>query len=435
MGSARPSRPAGRDHADELNLAVAAGIDPDRLWSRLMALAEIGANPAGGVDRQALTDGEIAAWRLVIGWGREAGLAPSCDAAGNLFLTLAGRDRDAAPVLAGSHLDTQPTGGKFDGALGVLAALETATVLEAAGTPPARDFVVVAWMNEEGCRFAPGMMGSEAFAGVRPIEEIRAFLDGAGTSVGEALDRFHAAFADLPRRPLGFPLAASVELHIEQGSTLEAESCPIGIVTGIQGKKTFRVVIDGQEGHAGTLPPSRRRDAVAAFARVATALHAAIGDAGDERMRFTIGRVAVEPNAPSVVPSRVTFSIDLRHPENAVLDATELRIGQICAREAPPCGLILTSLVDAPSNAFDGRLRAMIAASAASRNLAAMPILSAAGHDSRYMAGLAPSAMIFIPCRDGISHAESEWAEPAHVSGGASVLLDVVTRLAFDPVA
>lgn len=414
---------------------MATAIDPDRLWSRLMALAEIGATPAGGVDRQALTEGEIVAWQRVIGWGRDAGLAPSCDAAGNLFLTLAGRDRNAAPVLAGSHLDTQPTGGKFDGALGVLAALEVATVLAEAGTAPDRDLVVVAWMNEEGCRFAPGMIGSEAFAGVRPLDEIRAFRDAAGTSVGEALDRVHAAFPDLPRRPLGFPLAASVELHIEQGPILEAEGCSIGIVTGIQGKKTFRVVIDGEEGHAGTLPPSRRRDAVAAFARVAAALHAGIGGGGDERMRFTIGRIVVEPNAPSVVPSRVTFSIDLRHPENEALDTAGRLIAGLCAREALPCRLTLTPLVDAPSNEFDERLRGMIAASAAARTLAAMPILSAAGHDSRYMAGLAPSAMIFIPCRDGISHAESEWAEPVHVSAGANVLLDVVARLVFDHAA
>lgn len=425
MGCAGPAGHSGPGHADELSgVDPKLAIDPDRLWSRLEALARIGATPAGGVDRQALSDGEIEAWRLVIGWAREAGLAPSCDDAGNLFLTLAGRDRALLPVLVGSHLDTQPTGGRFDGAVGVLAALEAATTI-AASHIPERDLVVVAWMNEEGCRFAPGMAGSEAFAGLRPLAEIRAARDADGVSAGDVLDRLHATFPDLPRRPLGFPFAASLELHIEQGPILEREDRPIGIVTGIQGKTTWRVVIAGEEGHAGTLEPARRRDAVAAFARIAAALHATVG-AEDEPTRFTIGRVTVEPNAPSVVPGRVTFSIDLRHPDNAALDALARQIETVCASEGAPCRATLTRLVHAPSNTFDGGLQDEIAMAARARGHRSMPILSAAGHDSRHMAALGPSAMIFIPCRDGISHAEAEWAEPAHVAAGASVLLDVV---------
>ena len=228
-------------------------INADRLWARLMALAEIGATPAGGVNRQALSDGEIAAWRLVIDWAHDAGLTAETDAAGNLFLTLAGRDRAAPPILLGSHLDSQPTGGKFDGAVGVLAALEAVASLAAQGKMPACDLIVVAWMNEEGSRFAPGMMGSEIFVGERGIEAIRAVRDANDISVGEALDRLHAAFPGLPRKPLGFPAAAYLELHIEQGPLLEAAGRVIGIVTGIQGKKTFQVAIEGTEGHAGTL--------------------------------------------------------------------------------------------------------------------------------------------------------------------------------------
>jgi N-carbamoyl-L-amino-acid hydrolase len=405
-------------------------IDPDRLWTRLMALAEIGATPAGGVNRQALSEGEIAAWRRVIGWAEEQGMAPATDEAGNLFLTLAGRDRSAPPLLIGSHLDSQPTGGKFDGAAGVMAALEAAVSLAGRGEIPARDIVVVAWMNEEGSRFAPGMMGSEAFAGIRSIEAIRSARDADGVSVGDALDRLHAAFPDVPRKPLGFPVSAYLELHIEQGLLLEAANRVIGVVTGIQGKKTFQVVVEGAEGHAGTLAQAERRDAIASFARIASALNAEIGSI-DADIKFTIGRVTVEPNAPSVVPARVTFSIDLRHPDNAVLDAAGARIVALCESFAAPCAVMVKPLVDAPSNEFEPRLRERIAQAASERNFPAMPILSAAGHDARHLAKVCPSAMIFIPCRDGVSHVEHEWAEPGHVAAGAAVLAQVMIDLAL----
>jgi N-carbamoyl-L-amino-acid hydrolase len=404
-------------------------IDPDRLWARLMALAEIGATQAGGVNRQALSEGEIAAWYRVIGWAEEAGLTPATDAVGNLFLTLAGRDRAAPPLLIGSHLDSQPTGGKFDGAAGVMAALEAAVSLAGRGETPARDVIVVAWMNEEGSRFAPGMMGSEAFACVRDIGVIRGARDADGISVGEALDRLHAAFPDLPRKPLGFPAHAYLELHIEQGPLLEAATKVIGVVTGIQGKKTFQVTVEGAEGHAGTLAQAERRDAVASFARMASALHAEIGTI-DADIKFTIGRVSVEPNAPSVVPSRVTFSIDLRHPDNAVLDAAGARVVALCEAHAAPCAVAVKLLVDAPSNEFDANLRERIARAARKQNFPLMPILSAAGHDARHLAKVCPSAMIFIPCRDGVSHVEHEWAEPAHVAAGAAVLAQVMTEIA-----
>jgi len=414
-------------------MAPTSLINADRLWTRLMGLAEIGATSGGGVNRQALSDGEIAAWCRVIGWAQEAGLTAATDSAGNLFLTLAGRDRVAPPVLVGSHLDSQPTGGKFDGAAGVMAALEAVVSLAEQDETPRRDLIVVAWMNEEGCRFAPGMMGSEAFAGARGIEAIRAVRDASGITVGEALDRLHAAFPDLPRKPPGFAAAAYLELHIEQGPLLEAAGHVIGVVTGIQGKKTFQVVLAGAEGHAGTLPQQERRDALAAFARTAAALYAEIG-AIDAEIKFTIGRVTVEPNAPSVVPSRVTFSIDLRHPDNLVLDAAGVRVAALCHRHAPPCAVTITLLVDAPSNDFDSELRERIARAADDQNLPAMAILSAAGHDARHLAKVCPAAMIFIPCRDGASHVEHEWADPGHVAAGASVLAQVLRDLALaDP--
>ena len=411
-------------------MAVVSLINADRLWTRLMSLAEIGATPGAGVNRQALSDGEVVAWRRVIGWAREAGLTAATDAAGNLFLTLAGSDRAAPPVLVGSHLDSQPTGGKFDGAAGVMAALEAVVSFAEGGETPRRDLIVVAWMNEEGCRFAPGMMGSEAFTGARGIEAIRAVRDTAGISVGEALDLLQAAFPDLEHKPFGFMVAAYLELHIEQGPLLEAAERVIGVVTGIQGKKTFQVVVGGDEGHAGTLPQQERRDALAAFARMATVLHAEIG-AIDAEIKFTIGRVTVEPNAPSVVPSRVTFSIDLRHPDNEVLDAAGARVEALCRRYAPPCAVTITPLVDAPSSDFDSGLRERIAWAADDQGLPAMAILSAAGHDARHLAKVCPAAMIFIPCRDGASHVEHEWAEPKHVAAGASILAQVMRDLAL----
>lgn len=403
-------------------------IDPDRLWQRLMRLAEIGARPDGGVDRQALTEGEIAAWRSLIGWAEVAGMQAATDAAGNLFLTLPGRDPALPPLLAGSHIDSQPTGGKFDGAFGVLAALEAATALAEQGVTPARDVTVVAWMNEEGSRFAPGMMGSEAFAGIRDLATIRAVRDAAGISAGDALDALHGAFPGLSRRPLGFPVGYYLEPHIEQGPLLEQAGIPVGIVTGIQGKITWEIVIEGEDGHAGTLDMALRRDALVAFARMATAMQAEVGLA-DPVVKFTIGRVEVQPNAPSVVPARVMFRIDLRHPDNAVLTEFGRRLEALAEAHAVPCRVTVTRLVEAPSNDFDAGLRARIAGAAARLGHAAVPILSAAGHDARHMAPLCPAAMIFIPCRDGISHAPQEWAEPAHVAAGAAVLAAVIAEL------
>lgn len=403
-------------------------INGERLWQRLMRLAEIGATEKGGVNRQALTDSEHDAWRLLIQWGNESGLRASTDDAANLFLTLAGDNPDLPPLMAGSHLDTQPTGGKFDGAYGVIAALEAVTALAEHGITPPRNIVVVAWMNEEGSRFAPGMMGSEAFAGVRSIKEIRSVFDSNGISTGTEIDRIHAAFKDIDLRPLGFEVCAYIEPHIEQDIVLEREQKTIGIVTGIQGKKTFEIEIDGTKGHAGTVAMSQRRDAILAFARIAHALGEHIGGY-DADVKFTIGRVETYPNAPSVIPDKVIFRVDLRHPDNDALENCSEKLKSLCTQHASPCTVSVTDLVSAPSNTFDTGLQRKIHAAARHRELPAMEILSFAGHDARHMASLCPSAMIFIPCRQGISHDESEWAEPDHVTAGTQVLLDVLNAI------
>lgn len=400
-------------------------IDQDRLWSRLMALGEIGATGTGGVNRQALTDGEHAAWKTMVEWGRQAGLHASTDEAANLFLTLPGTQPELLPVMAGSHLDSQPTGGKFDGAYGVVAALEAAAALVDCGVKPLRDIVIVAWMNEEGSRFAPGMMGSEAFAGVRSIADIRQTIDSAGISVGHEIDRIHRAFSKLGTYPLGFDVATYLELHIEQNTELEEANKIIGVVSGIQGKKTFEVCIHGTKGHAGTVAMSDRRDAVLAFARIAHVLHQEL-EALDADVKFTIGRVETLPNAPSVIPEEVRFRVDLRHPDNQVLEACGEKVVKLCTELAVPCEAVVTPLMSAPSNRFDPTLQDHIRSAAEHREFSYMDVLSYAGHDARHMAPLCPSAMIFIPCKDGISHDEREWIEPQHASAGAQVLLDVL---------
>ncbi|MGV8935779.1 MAG: hydantoinase/carbamoylase family amidase [Allorhizobium sp.] len=407
-------------------------ISADRLWQRLMALGQDGALPGGGVNRQALSAEEILAWRRMIAWGAEAGLTPSTDAAGNLFLTLKGSTPQLAPVVAGSHLDSQPTGGFFDGAFGTLAALEAVTAIVEAGLTPQRSIVVVGWMNEEGSRFAPGMMGSELFAGLRTVDDVMAVRDADGVSVGEALKNVHDAFADIERRPLGFPVHSYIEPHIEQADVLEKSGALIGVVSGIQGKKTYEIILSGREAHAGTEPMERRQDAIQSFARIALMMQQAM--AVDDKVKFTIGRVVVEPNAPSVVPAKVTFRIDLRHPDNAVLDTLDKRLEAIVTSEAAPCGFDIRRLVDAPSNGFDSALMDAIRVSAKRHGFAHLDLLSAAGHDARQMAPLTRSAMIFIPCRDGISHHPDEWAEQAHIAAGATVLLDLLlaeTGLSF----
>lgn len=399
-------------------------IDGDRLWSRLMQMARIGGFEGGGVNRQALSDEDHAAWAQMIEWGREIGLEPSTDAAANLFLALPGRDRSLPPLLAGSHLDSQPTGGRFDGVFGVLAALESVTAMALARHRPARDIVVVAWMNEEGSRFAPGMMGSEVFAGVRSIEAVRAARDAGGISCGDEIDRIHAAFPAVPLRPAFVP-AAYVEPHIEQGPELEAAGVPIGVVSGIQGKITSEIELTGQAGHAGTEPMQTRRDAVMAFARVALALQQQVG-LSDPDIRFTIGRVEVLPNAPSVIAQEVRFRTDLRHPDNGVLFAAADRIREVVGQEAGPCAAQITELVNASSNGFDLGLQARMVAAAEARGYGHRRMASAAGHDARHLAAICPSGMIFIPCKDGISHDPAESATRQDVVAGAEVLLDVL---------
>ena len=403
-------------------------VDENRLWQRHMKLAQFGALPGGGVNRQALSREEIAARALIVGWARAIGLVPFTDAAANLFLRLEGCNPALPPVLIGSHIDSQPTGGKFDGAFGVLAALEVAEAYHAARMVPERAIEIVAWMNEEGSRFAPGMMGSAAYTGARSLQDIVKIKDRSGTSVGQALETLLAQDAEVALRPFGRPAACYLEAHIEQGPILEIEGKVIGIVTGIQGKRTFRVTVDGEENHAGTSPRNARRDALVSATAIITALQSEMWD-DEDVTRFTIGMLNVTPNAPSVVPSNVEFSIDLRHPDARTLSQLGDGIAGICESARGRCTVSVAELLHDPPLTFPDSIQSILCQSTIRIGAFGMPLSSGAGHDARYLHYFCPTGMIFIPCRDGISHNEAESAEPAHLAKGAKVMTEAVTVL------
>jgi N-carbamoyl-L-amino-acid hydrolase len=342
--------------ADFVDAKIARHVNGERLWDRLMALAQFGATDQGGVDRQALSGAEVSARAQLMRGGEAVGLAPSTDQIANLFLAYEGSGSSLPPVLVGSHLDSQPTGGKFDGAFGVFAGLECVEAIAASGLRPRRNIELVSWTNEEGSRFAPGMMGSAVFSGSRKFEDILDIKDHAGISVRSELNKVLSAESHLPQRSVAARRAAFLEAHIEQGPILQNEDKAIGVVTGIQGKRTFRVQIDGDESHAGTSPRNSRRDALASAIHVAHALQHALWDREDI-VRFTIGMFNVSPNVPSVVPARVVFSIDLRHPDPVTLQMLGDSIPGICKSAAGPCNVSVKELLHDPPLEFPVLIR------------------------------------------------------------------------------
>ncbi len=407
---------------------AAAAVDEARLWRRHMDLARFGATAKGGVDRQALSAEECAARAQLADWAAACGYAVLVDDAANLFIRREGEKPELAPVLTGSHIDSQPTGGKFDGAYGVLAGLEALEALDGAGVRTLRPIEVVAWTNEEGSRFAPGMMGSEAFAGIRGLDRIAAVTDRDGVRVADCLPAAIAATPEAARRPVGFPAAAFVEAHIEQGPELERRGKTIGVVTGIQGVRRMRVRVRGEEAHAGTTPRPARRDALWEAARAVAALHDGIHV--DDRTRFTIGMMEIRPNAPSVVAADVLFSLDIRHPDSDVLADLETRVAPICAAAAVACETEAWTIAAAPSIRFDEAVVATIEAVADALGLGHLRLFSGAGHDARQLSFVCPTGMIFVPCEKGISHNEAENAAPADLAAGARVLVETLVRLA-----
>ncbi|MBK1662129.1 Zn-dependent hydrolase [Paracraurococcus ruber] len=416
--------------------AVAA-VSEARQWDRLMALARIGAfagaDGSPGVNRPCLTPLDREARRLLIGWGQAIGLAASVDPLGNLFLRREGTERGLAPVLAGSHMDSQPAGGRFDGIWGVVAALEAVQALHEAGQRTRRPIEIVAWTNEEGGRFAPGCMGSMAYAGFKPAGSWDAVTDGDGIRFGDALREHLRLEADLPRRPLGVVEGpaphAYVEAHIEQGPVLEREGLDIGIVTGIQGSRWFLVELTGESAHAGTAPVSLRRDAVQDMVRAITALNALMEDPTDV-LRFTVARIEVAPNSSNSVAETVRFTIDFRHPDKAVLLQRGDAIDATIRAAVRNCDVTVTERFHALPVEFAPEVTEAVARAAAAQGLGARRMPSGAFHDAQFMVPLCPTGMIFVPSRRGISHNPAEYSSPEQLARGARVLAQVLWELA-----
>ena len=395
-------------------------IDQERLWQSLMAMAEIGPTAKGGSKRLALSDLDRQGRDLFVRWCKDAGCSVTVDGMGNIFARRAGRRRDLPPVVTGSHLDTQPTGGRFDGVYGVLAGLEVIRTLNDAGYETDAPLEVVVWTNEEGARFAPAMVGSGVFAGVfdEAYGHSRADLDGK--TMGEELRRIGYLG---PEKTGGRKLGAYFEAHIEQGPILEAERKTIGVVQGIQGIRWLEVTVTGSESHAGTTPMDRRKDAMLGCARIVDRINR-VALAHPPGVS-TVGIVQIGPGSRNTIPCSAFLTVDLRHPRDEALLAMKAElegaIAEICGGLglAADCKEIWWS----PAIEFDRDCVAAVRAAAAAGGYAHRDIVSGAGHDAAYVNRVAPTAMIFIPCEDGISHNEIESATPADLAAGCNVLL------------
>ncbi len=403
-------------------------VDGDRLWASLMDLARIGATDKGGVCRLALTDLDRQGRDLVTGWARDAGLAVTVDAIGNVFMRREGTDPSLAPVMTGSHIDTQPTGGKFDGNYGVLAGLEVVRTLNDRGIATRAPLEVVFWTNEEGSRFVPVMMGSGVFAGAFSLQHAYAATDTEGHTVKDELARIGYVGQQVPGQ---HPVGAYFETHIEQGPVLEAQDCTIGVVTAVLGIRWYDCVVTGMEAHAGPTPMASRRDAVQVASELMQKV-VAIALAHPPHGRGTVGMVQVFPNSRNVIPGRVKFSIDFRNSTDALVDAMDADLRAAAAQLSARTGLSITleTVSHYPAQPFHADNIDAVARAARQLGYSSMPVVSGAGHDAVYVAKLAPTGMIFIPCKDGISHNEIEDAKPAHITAGANVLLHAMLERA-----
>ncbi len=399
-------------------------IDGKRLWDSLMRMAEIGATSKGGVRRLAMSEVDRRGRDRFRVLCEEAGLTVRVDEIGNMFARREGRDPSRLPVLFGSHLDSQPSGGKFDGALGVLAGLEVVRSLNELGIVTEAPLELVNWTDEEGSRFGHSLMGSGVWAGVYGLETVRGLTDVEGMSVGAALEGIGYQG---PERASAFPADAYFELHIEQGPILEREGKAIGIVTGAQAQVWYDAVALGQELHAGTTPPSARKDALVCAARVIDLVDRMMRAHGEDG-RGTVGQLLVSPNSRNVIPGEVRFSVEFRHPDEAEVDRLDAQFPREAGFIARDCGvkLELTRLFRIPAQAFDPGCVELVRQAAARLGYAAREIVSGAGHDAVYVARRVPTAMIFTPCKDGLSHNEAESMLPEEAAAGAQVLFEAV---------
>lgn len=400
-------------------------INSGRLWDSLMAMAKIGPTANGGSCRLALTEEDAAGRRLLLKWSEALGCTVRVDRVGNLFIRRAGKRNDLDPIAVGSHLDTQPKGGRFDGILGVLAGLETFRALDEQGNLTERPLELVVWTNEEGSRFAPAMVASGAYAGEFSVESTLARRDSAGVSYGEALQQVGFA-GDMA---VGEPkLHAFFELHIEQGPVLEKQGESIGVVTGVQGMRWYDVSFTGQSAHAGPTPMRYRHDALAAAARLIDRLQSYALEDQTGATKVTCGCLEIPQSSRNVIPGEVQLTVDLRHVEEDQLDTLEQRFETELAAAGERFGVSsqVEHIWKSPVVNFDAACVDAVEAATRASGFSYRRMLSGAGHDSVYVSRVTPTAMIFIPCRDGISHNEAEYATPEHCAQGCQVLADTL---------
>ena len=402
-------------------------IDSRRLWDSLMESAQIGATPKGGLCRLTLTDLD----RQVRDWFKTQCEALGCkvtvDDMGNMFARRPGRNAALAPIAMGSHLDTQPTGGKFDGVLGVLAALEAMRTLHEAAYETNAPIEIVNWTNEEGARFAPAMLASGVFAGALSHDFAYARTDRDSKTFGAELERIGYRG---PERAGARKFSGHFELHIEQGPILEAEGRMIGVVQGVRGIRWYEVTINGQEAHTGTTPMGLRKNALLGAARLIERIDTIARNHADAV--GTVGLIENRPNSRNVIPGEVFFTVDFRHPDDKVLDAMERELRAALAEILAPMGLTYEEarIWQSPPITFDPQLIDCVRMGAQKAGLSSRDMISGAGHDSCYVSRVAPATMIFVPCRGGISHNEAEWSSAEQCAAGAQVLLNAV--LEFD---
>lgn len=405
-------------------LAANMKVDGDRLWDDLMEMAKIGPGIAGGNNRQTLTDADAEGRALFRRWCEDAGMTMGLDRMGSMFMRHEGAEPDLDPVYIGSHLDTQPTGGKFDGILGVLSGLEVIRSIRDMGITTRRPIVVTNWTNEEGARFAPAMLASGVFAGVLTEDYANSREDAEGLRFGDELDRIGWRGNEAPgdRR-----IHAMFEYHIEQGPILEAEGRQIGVVTHGQGLWWLQITLIGKDAHTGSTPMQMRVNAGLGMARIIEAVHHIAMDHQPGAVG-AVGQMNVWPNSRNVIPGRAVFTVDFRSPDQAKLDRMRALLEDEAPRIAAELGLgiEIEPVGHFDPVTFDPGLVEKVRAAAERLGLSHMDIVSGAGHDACWINRIAPTVMIMCPCVDGLSHNEAEEISPEWAAAGADVLLHAV---------
>jgi N-carbamoyl-L-amino-acid hydrolase len=403
-------------------------INSERLWDSLMEMAKIGPGVAGGNNRQTLTDADSEGRHLFASWCKAAGLTMGVDTMGNMFATRAGTDPDALPVYMGSHLDTQPTGGKYDGVLGVLGALEVVRTLNDMGVKTRHPIVVTNWTNEEGTRFAPAMLASGVFAGMHTQDYAYARVDAEGKAFGDELKRI----GWVGDEPVGArKMHAMLELHIEQGPILEAEGKDVGVVTHGQGLWWLQITLTGRDAHTGSTPMHMRVNAGLGMARITERVHQ-IAMSHQPNAVGAVGQCNVYPNSRNVIPGKVVFTVDIRSPEQAKLDAMKGEVMRAAYAVAKELGLgcEIEDVGHFDPVTFDPGLVKIVRQSAEKLGYSHMDIVSGAGHDACWINRVAPTVMVMCPCVDGLSHNEAEEISPEWAAAGTDVLLHAVLEVA-----